>query len=227
MPPGVPVATVGVDNPKNAAVLAARILGARDRALHPPRDGCGVVGEAQARGVASGGAGGGRRAGGAGRGAGGGRGRDSRARLVHRRGGQGARAGHGPRRGGVRGRGGRVGRRGGPLGPPRAHLVGRAGHGARAPALPGRDDPGGRRCRLQAGADPARPRARGHAVRGAHPRRARRAHHVRREARRLRLRGAPQPDPAASGRPRRSRSVRCPARSAPTRRTAPRWRRRC
>ena len=26
MPPGVPVATVGVDNPKNAAVLAARIL---------------------------------------------------------------------------------------------------------------------------------------------------------------------------------------------------------
>ena len=28
MPPGVPVATVGVDNAKNAAVLAARILGA-------------------------------------------------------------------------------------------------------------------------------------------------------------------------------------------------------
>ena len=28
MPPGVPVATVGVDNPKNAAVLAARILAA-------------------------------------------------------------------------------------------------------------------------------------------------------------------------------------------------------
>lgn len=28
MPPGVPVACVGVDNPKNAAVLAARILGA-------------------------------------------------------------------------------------------------------------------------------------------------------------------------------------------------------
>jgi 5-(carboxyamino)imidazole ribonucleotide mutase len=27
MPPGVPVATVGVDNSKNAAVLAARILG--------------------------------------------------------------------------------------------------------------------------------------------------------------------------------------------------------
>ena len=29
MPPGVPVATVGVDNAKNAAVLAARILGIR------------------------------------------------------------------------------------------------------------------------------------------------------------------------------------------------------
>jgi 5-(carboxyamino)imidazole ribonucleotide mutase len=28
MPPGVPVATVGVDNPRNAAVLAARILSA-------------------------------------------------------------------------------------------------------------------------------------------------------------------------------------------------------
>ena len=29
MPPGVPVATVGVDNAKNAAVLAARILARR------------------------------------------------------------------------------------------------------------------------------------------------------------------------------------------------------
>ena len=28
MPPGVPVAAVGVDNPRNAAVLAARILSA-------------------------------------------------------------------------------------------------------------------------------------------------------------------------------------------------------
>ena len=34
MPPGVPVATVGVDNAKNAAVLAARILGA---GLRPSR----------------------------------------------------------------------------------------------------------------------------------------------------------------------------------------------
>ena len=31
MPPGVPVATVGVDNAKNAAVLAARILGTARR----------------------------------------------------------------------------------------------------------------------------------------------------------------------------------------------------
>ena len=31
MPPGVPVATVGVDNAKNAAVLAARILGAAEQ----------------------------------------------------------------------------------------------------------------------------------------------------------------------------------------------------
>ena len=30
MPPGVPVACVGVDNAKNAAVLAARILGASE-----------------------------------------------------------------------------------------------------------------------------------------------------------------------------------------------------
>src|ERR687890_1926905 len=29
MPPGVPVACVGVDNPKNAAVLAARVIGER------------------------------------------------------------------------------------------------------------------------------------------------------------------------------------------------------
>ena len=31
MPPGVPVATVGVDNARNAAVLAARIIGLLDR----------------------------------------------------------------------------------------------------------------------------------------------------------------------------------------------------
>jgi 5-(carboxyamino)imidazole ribonucleotide mutase len=33
MPPGIPVATVGVDNAKNAAYLAARILGLNDPAI--------------------------------------------------------------------------------------------------------------------------------------------------------------------------------------------------
>jgi 5-(carboxyamino)imidazole ribonucleotide mutase len=33
MPAGVPVATVGVDNAKNAALLAARILGISDSAI--------------------------------------------------------------------------------------------------------------------------------------------------------------------------------------------------
>ena len=33
MPPGVPVATVGVDNAKNAAFLALEILGVKDEAL--------------------------------------------------------------------------------------------------------------------------------------------------------------------------------------------------
>ena len=33
MPAGVPVATVGVDNAKNAALLAARILGVADASI--------------------------------------------------------------------------------------------------------------------------------------------------------------------------------------------------
>jgi 5-(carboxyamino)imidazole ribonucleotide mutase len=33
MPPGVPVATVGVDNGKNAAILAAEILSLKDKSL--------------------------------------------------------------------------------------------------------------------------------------------------------------------------------------------------
>jgi len=33
MPPGVPVAVVGLDNGKNAAVLAARILGIKDKEI--------------------------------------------------------------------------------------------------------------------------------------------------------------------------------------------------
>src|SRR5919198_5427755 len=36
MPPGVPVATVGVDNARNAAVLAARLLGARKTGRQTP-----------------------------------------------------------------------------------------------------------------------------------------------------------------------------------------------
>jgi len=33
MPPGVPVATVGVDNAKNAAILAVQILALNDKTL--------------------------------------------------------------------------------------------------------------------------------------------------------------------------------------------------
>ena len=67
MPPGVPVATVGVDNAKNAAVLAARILGVggrrrrarsldcrSDRPLLPAGDGQGLVGRGEARALARG-----------------------------------------------------------------------------------------------------------------------------------------------------------------------------
>ena len=60
MPPGVPVACVGVDGAKNAAVLAAKILDVVIEPLHPPRDGRGVVRAAQARDLARGRAGGGR-----------------------------------------------------------------------------------------------------------------------------------------------------------------------
>lgn len=35
MPPGVPVATVGIDAGRNAGILALQILGVRDRALRP------------------------------------------------------------------------------------------------------------------------------------------------------------------------------------------------
>ena len=57
MPPGVPVACVAINGARNAAVLAARILGlliaSRDRPLHAPRDGADLVGAAQARGLAA------------------------------------------------------------------------------------------------------------------------------------------------------------------------------
>ena len=195
MPPGVPVATVGVDNPRTRP-CSRPASSRRDRALHAPGDGGGLVGAAQVRRMAPGRAGGGRRAGRAGSGAGRGCGGHPRPGELHRRGGQGARAGHRPRRGGVRRRGGGLGRRGGPLGAPRAHLVRRARHRARPPALPGRDDPRGRRGRLPERADATRARARGHPLRGPDPRSPRGAHDVRREARRPRVRGAPQPAPA-------------------------------
>ncbi len=34
MPPGIPVATVGIDNGKNAALLAVQILAVADKAMH-------------------------------------------------------------------------------------------------------------------------------------------------------------------------------------------------
>jgi 5-(carboxyamino)imidazole ribonucleotide mutase len=38
MPPGVPVATVGVDNGRNAAILAAEILAIRDKRVSAKLD---------------------------------------------------------------------------------------------------------------------------------------------------------------------------------------------
>ena len=67
----------------------------------------------------------------------------------------------------------------------------------------------------------------GHALRRAHPRRPRRADDLRRQARRLRLRGAPQRRAPASAPSSRSRSARSPAPSAPTPRPAPSSRRAC
>ena len=142
MPPGVPVACVGVDGAKNAAVLAAKILDvvvierytrpemgavwseqrkldtwlAVELAVTEALADAGVVPAEDAAAV-----------------------RDRA--VVHRRGGQGAREGDRPRRGRLRRRGGRVGGRGRALGAPRAHLVGRARHRAGAAAVPGRDDP--------------------------------------------------------------------------------------
>ena len=120
----------------------------------------------------------------------------------------------------------RVGRRGRALGPPRPDLLGRARH--RAWRCSSRE--AGlilvrRRARLPRRADPPGARARGHALRGPHPRHARRADHVRRQARRLRLRGAAQPAPARAGGRAACRWARCPARSAPTPPTGPRSRR--
>ena len=52
MPPGVPVASVGVDNAQERRRCWRRASSGRDRALHPPGDGRRLVGAAQARHVA-------------------------------------------------------------------------------------------------------------------------------------------------------------------------------
>ena len=74
------------------------------------------------------------------------------------------------------------------------------------------------RARLVRGAGATRARARRHAVRRAHARDPRRADDVRRQARRLRVRGRPQRRSGWSARSRRPRSARSRAPSAPTRR---------
>ena len=71
-----------------------------------------------------------------------------------------------------------------------------------------------------------RPRARGHALRRAHARRPRRAHDLRRQARRVRVRGRTATCAGWSAPSRACRWARSRARSAPTRRTGPRSRRR-
>ncbi|MFA6091862.1 MAG: 5-(carboxyamino)imidazole ribonucleotide mutase [Elusimicrobiota bacterium] len=49
MPSGVPVATVGIDNSKNAALLAARILAVEDKALALKLEGLRAAGVEKAR----------------------------------------------------------------------------------------------------------------------------------------------------------------------------------
>ena len=117
-----------------------------------------------------------------------------RAGLVHGRGGRGARADHRPRRRRLRRRRRRVDRRGGPLDPLRAHLLGRARHRAGAAALARRARSCSQGARAYRDALVARAlRAPRHPLRRAHPRRPRRADHLRAAAGRLRLRGRPQP----------------------------------
>ena len=78
------------------------------------------------------------------------------------------------------------------LDPLRADLLRRARHRAGPAAAGGRRDRRGRRARARRGAGRAGARARRHRLRRAHPRRPRRADDLRPQARRLRLRGAPQ-----------------------------------
>ena len=209
MPPGVPVAAVGVDNSKNAAVLAARILARpgwrqpavrppldcrRDRPLLPARDEPDLVGRGEAGALARRGARGPRRLG------------RGRRRSRRRRSPRSARAR-------CRRRPQRVAELeqttdhdlaafvdavaeqlgpGGPVAALRAHVVRRRRHRARAP------DPGRRQARPRRD----RPRARGgrRARRGAPPldlhrplaRDPRGADDVRLEARRLGVRARPR-----------------------------------
>ena len=80
---------------------------------------------------------------------------------------------------------------------------------------------------LRSRAHRARARARGDAVRRAHPRRARRADELRDQARRVRVRGRTATRRAWSARSRRSPSAPSPVRSAPTPPPAPSSRRAC
>ena len=118
-------------------------------------------------------------------------------RRLHGRGGRGARAGHRPRRRRLRRRRRRLGRRARPLDPLRPDLLRRPRHGAGAAAAPGRRDPPRRRPRLPRRPDRAGARAPRHPLRRPHPRRPRRADHLRPAPRRLRLRGRPQPRTAS------------------------------
>ena len=85
----------------------------------------------------------------------------------------------------------------GALDPLRAHLLRRARHRARAAAGRGRLDHRQRRDGVPRRAGGEGARARGDAVRRPHPRRPRRADHVRAAPGRLRVRGRPQPQPPA------------------------------
>ena len=113
----------------------------------------------------------------------------------------------------------------GPLDPLRPHLLRRPRHGAGAAAAPGRRDRRRRRPRLPRRPARAGARAPRHALRRPHPRRPRRADHLRPAPRRLRLRGRPQPRAGSTPPSSSSPSASSPARSAPTPRSRRRSRR--
>ncbi len=134
--------------------------------------------------------------------------RDPRVDLHGRRD-QRAREDPRPRHGGVRRRARGERRAGRALDPLRAHVLRRRRHRARAAAQAGgrAARPGAAHARVRAGREGAR--ARGHAVRRPHARRARRADVVRPQARGLRDGGAPQRGaPGARVRPDHGRDLR-------------------